>query len=85
MSERSVIIYISESNSQCKKLIDQMDKWEIPYKTKNVTENNKYMKDLQQQGIFGTPATFIESEQDPILGFQKNKIKYALGIENYKL
>jgi len=32
--------------------------------------------------IFGTPATFIEGEYKAILGFQKEKLKHALGIPN---
>ncbi|WP_373895133.1 glutaredoxin family protein [Virgibacillus natechei] len=81
MSEQHVTIYISDENSQCKKLIQQLDEWDVSYTTKNVTQNRDYMKELQDIGIFGTPATFVDN-QSAILGFQKNKIKYALGFGN---
>ncbi|OZU89181.1 hypothetical protein CIL03_09240 [Virgibacillus indicus] len=82
MSGKNVVVYISENNSQCKKLMNEMDKWDISYDTKNVTQNTEYMKELQDQGIYGTPATFIEDTREVILGFQKSKIKYALGINS---
>ncbi|GAB3045403.1 thioredoxin domain-containing protein [Virgibacillus ainsalahensis] len=79
MTEKNVMIYIGDNNSQCKELLEQMEKWDVSYKTKNVSQNKNYMKELQDVGIYGTPATFIE-EEDPILGCQINKIKYNLGI-----
>lgn len=82
MSDKNVVIYISENNSQCKKLMDEMDNWDVSYDTKNVTKNTDYMKELQEQGIYGTPATFIEDTKEVILGFQKSKLKYALGVDS---
>lgn len=78
MKEKNVIIYVSSNCSHCKKVLDQMDKWDVSYKIKNVTQNSNYMKDLQAQGIYGTPATFIEDQSKAILGFQKGEIKHAL-------
>jgi hypothetical protein len=36
------------------------------------------MKELQNEGVYGTPATFIGNHKSPILGVQKNKIKQTL-------
>ncbi|UJL47034.1 glutaredoxin family protein [Virgibacillus sp. NKC19-16] len=82
MSEHHVTIYISDGNPQCGKLIKQLDEWNVSYATKNVSHNRDYMKELQDIEIFGTPVTFVGEDQPAILGFQKNKIKYALGFGN---
>ncbi|WP_245976822.1 glutaredoxin family protein [Oceanobacillus arenosus] len=82
MSNKNVIIYISENNPHCKKVLHLMDTLEIGYKTKNVTMNGQYLQELQNRGIFGTPATFIEDKKHPILGFQKEKLKAALGKQS---
>lgn len=82
MRNKEVIIYVSEDSTPCEKLLNKMDKWDISYQTKNVTHNKAYMKELQEKGIFGTPATFIEDQNSVILGVQESKIKYALGISN---
>ncbi|MYL60381.1 glutaredoxin family protein, partial [Virgibacillus halodenitrificans] len=39
MTEKSVLIYISEENKDCKKLMKQLDEWNVPYEVRNVTEN----------------------------------------------
>ncbi|WP_099156485.1 NrdH-redoxin [Virgibacillus ndiopensis] len=80
MSKKEVLIYIGGNSKRNKKLLEQLDDWEIDYKKKNVIENPKFMKELQDKGIFATPATFIDG--DPILGLQLNKIKHALEIRN---
>ncbi|AXI11080.1 NrdH-redoxin [Oceanobacillus zhaokaii] len=77
-----MIIYISENNPDCNSVLNLMDKLEVRYKTKNVTKNELYLQELQNEGIFGTPATFIEDRRYPILGFQKEKLKVALGKED---
>ncbi|MEC5424687.1 glutaredoxin family protein [Virgibacillus sp. C22-A2] len=78
MSEKKVQIYVSDNSKQCEKLLTQMDEWEINYEIKNITTDNKYRSELQNLGIYGTPATFIENERNPILGYQKDRILYAL-------
>ncbi|MBY7142375.1 glutaredoxin family protein [Virgibacillus sp. NKC19-3] len=81
MSEHQVTIYIGDGNSQCTKLLQQLDEWNVSYLTKNISHHPNYRKELQDMGIFGIPATFVDN-QSAILGFQKNKIKYALGLGN---
>lgn len=81
MREKDVMIYVSENSTPCKSLLSRMEEWDISYQTKNVTHNKEYMVELQEKGIFGTPATFIEDQESVILGVQESKIKHALGIE----
>lgn len=81
MNKRGITVYVSDNNLQCKKLLTHLDKWNISYEEKNVTRNSEYMKDLQEQGIFGTPATFIAGQDRAILGFQEKHINHALEIE----
>lgn len=69
------MVYI---NNHCTRLLDQLDEWNIDYKTKNVVEDPQYLKELQDEGFYGTPVTFIND--NAILGYQKNKIKQKLGI-----
>lgn len=80
MSNREITVYVSDNNLQCKRLLTHLDKWDISYEEKNVTKHSEYMKDLQEQGIFGTPATFIEGQGHAILGFQEKNINHALEI-----
>ncbi|RYG71881.1 glutaredoxin family protein [Lentibacillus lipolyticus] len=78
MTSQSVVVYISENSSYCKELLSQLDYWQINYETKNVTKNRKYMQELQEDGIFGTPATVVNDHV--ILGSQINKIRHELGM-----
>ncbi|SFE35270.1 thioredoxin reductase (NADPH) [Lentibacillus persicus] len=83
MSNQEVIVYTSENNDQCEKLLGRLNQWEIDYKQRNVTKNKDYLEELQEEGIYGTPATFIDKKV--VLGNQQNKIKHALGmINNYQ-
>ena len=82
MNNRTVTIYISDHDPTCTDLLKQMDAWKISYQTKNISRQSEHLKELQEMEIFGTPATFIEGEYKAILGFQKEKLKHALGIPN---
>ncbi|MFU0789229.1 glutaredoxin family protein [Virgibacillus proomii] len=79
MEEPEVLVYISDYNKECERVIQNLKKWKIPYEIKNINDIN-HMKELQDKGIYGTPAIFIKGVKEPILGFQKNKIKYSLGL-----
>ncbi|WP_060681172.1 glutaredoxin family protein [Virgibacillus halodenitrificans] len=85
MTEKSVLIYISEENEDCNKLMKQLDEWNVPYEVRNVTENGNYKKELQEKGVYGTPATYIGKEPYAILGFQKEKIRSSLGLADADL
>jgi glutaredoxin-related protein len=78
MSDKEVVVYISDESSKCEQLLSDLDKLNVNYETKNVTKNKKYMKELQNEGVFGTPATFIENDNTLILWVQKSKIKQIL-------
>jgi hypothetical protein len=83
MSNSKVTIYVSENSVESNKVIRLMEDYDIPYKIKNVSENHALMKELQAKDIYGTPATYVDN-QEVILGYQKNKIKYALGKDDNK-
>lgn len=76
--EHDVVIYVSDNNSYCKKVIDLVQEHDVSYKVKNVTQNKNYMKELQNNGIYGTPALFVKGEDHSILGYQREKIRTAL-------
>ncbi|MFA1822581.1 glutaredoxin family protein [Virgibacillus oceani] len=78
MNEKKVVVYISEDSSKCNQLLFELDKLDVNYEIKNVTKNKDFMKELQNEGVYGTPATFIGNNNTPILGVQKNKIKQTL-------
>lgn len=80
MTMSKVVVYVSEVNEPSKKVIELLDDYKITYEMKNVTKNKTYLQDLQSKGIYGTPATEIDG--DIVLGFQKNKLKYALGVDD---
>ncbi|SFB04374.1 Glutaredoxin-related protein [Lentibacillus halodurans] len=81
MNGRDIIVYISENSLQCEQLLDQLDQSDIHYECRNVTENQKYLDQLQKEGIFGTPATFVNNKV--VLGSQFNKIKQNLGMSEH--
>ncbi|WP_407271767.1 glutaredoxin family protein [Radiobacillus sp. PE A8.2] len=81
MENQDIVVYISNDCSQCDELVSQLDEWGVKYQQKNTTENANFLKDLQKQKIYATPAVFIGNQK--ILGFQKNKLKQELGIRNH--
>jgi glutaredoxin len=82
MNDKKVTIYVSDNSLPCKKIVSHINNLNVPYYEKNVTKNSEYMKELQEQGIFGTPAIFIEGQEHAILGFQEKNINHALGVGN---
>ncbi|WP_139343278.1 glutaredoxin family protein [Virgibacillus siamensis] len=76
MSEKNVIVYVSDDCSQCDKLLAHLNKLNVHFETKNVTKYHEYMEQLQEIGVFGTPATFVNNHM--ILGMQTNKINRML-------
>lgn len=82
MYDEKVTIYISENCANCEKLISYLDHWDINYEIKNVTKDKTCMKELQDKGIYGTPATIIgKNNEQIVLGTQINKLKRLLGID----
>lgn len=81
MNNQEVIVYTSEKSLQCEKLLGKLKQWDINYKQRNVTVNREYLEELQEEGIYGTPATFVN--ETVVLGTQINKIKHALGMMDY--
>ncbi|BAC12560.1 hypothetical protein [Oceanobacillus iheyensis HTE831] len=75
-----VVVYVSEVNEPSKKVIELLNEYKITFEMKNVTVDKTYLQELQTKGIYGTPATEIDGEF--ILGYQKNKLKYALGLDD---
>lgn len=71
MVSQRVVVYISEDSPHCKDLLSQLDHWQINYETRNVTKNRRYMQELQENDIFGTPATVVNDRM--VLGSQINK------------
>ncbi|MBP1950659.1 glutaredoxin family protein [Virgibacillus litoralis] len=80
MNDKEVIVYISNDCLNCEKLLSQLKQWKIKYTTRNVTENQEYIKQLHERDVFGTPTTLVDDHV--ICGSQINKIKYLLGMSN---
>lgn len=78
MGNQDVVVYISENNTSCNKVIQLIEEQDVSYKVKNVSKHKDYMKELQKNGIYGTPALFIKGQDYFILGYQKNRIIKAL-------
>ncbi|MEX1030435.1 MAG: FAD-dependent oxidoreductase [Paenibacillaceae bacterium] len=74
-----VILYSSTGCPRCHQVKEQLQEWGVAYEERNITDNQTYFEDLQQRKIFGTPATFINNK--PILGFQPDKLRKALGLD----
>ncbi len=87
MSKNNVWVYISEDNKDCERVLNLLDKKNVPYEVKNVTKHPENKKEMQKHGIYGTPATFIGDENNLILGYQEEKLNLMLGVldKNYLL
>ncbi|AVQ97999.1 hypothetical protein OBCHQ24_02660 [Oceanobacillus iheyensis] len=87
MSKNNVWVYISEDNEDCERVLQLLDKKNVPYEVKNVTKHPENKKEMQKRGIYGTPATFIGDENNLILGYQEEKLNLMLGVldKNYLL
>lgn len=73
-----VTVFVSEDSEPSQKVTNLLDEYNISYELNNVTKEKEHLKELQNSGIYGTPATKIDGVF--ILGYQKNKLKHALGL-----
>ncbi|TCT20375.1 ribonucleoside-diphosphate reductase class Ib glutaredoxin subunit [Melghiribacillus thermohalophilus] len=79
MDERKAVVYTSENCAQSRKVIQFLEHYQISYVEKNVTGNEKYLKELQDQSIYGTPVVYVN--QVYIQGYQKNRLAAAFHID----
>lgn len=85
MSKPNVVVYTSDGCHYCNKLLDHLDAWKVEYIEKNISQNTQYYREMKQQGVYGTPVTFVEDNK--VLGFQKNKLEKLLEqdeVSSYK-
>lgn len=80
MNNEDVVVYVSDESTYCNKVIHLMEEHDISYKVKNVSKDKEYMRELQRNGIYGTPALFIKGQEQSILGYQRNRILNALNV-----
>ncbi|WP_196493841.1 glutaredoxin family protein [Ornithinibacillus caprae] len=76
-----ITVYISDNCKYCQRVLDMLNESNVRYEVKNVTQEKNFMKELQGQGIFGTPATYIHRNDHFILGLQTEKLKKVLNIK----
>lgn len=82
MTDQHVVVYTSDDCTQCRKLINKLNEWSVPYEEKNISRNHSFVKELQERKVYGAPAVFINERK--ILGFQEYKLKKELGLtEDY--
>ncbi|MFD2043865.1 glutaredoxin family protein [Ornithinibacillus salinisoli] len=77
---KQITVYISDDCIYCEKLIYKLHEWGIDYQLKNVSKQKAYMKQLQEQGIYGTPVTYSHQSDRYILGLQFGELKKELNI-----
>ncbi|UOR10331.1 glutaredoxin family protein [Halobacillus amylolyticus] len=78
MNKQKVVVYTSVGCSQSEKVLSMLNEWNVAFEERSITDNNQNFKELQEQGIYATPATIIDNEK--VLGYQKHKLKRTLGI-----
>ncbi|SIS56882.1 glutaredoxin family protein [Salimicrobium flavidum] len=76
MSENRVILYTSEPCAQCDKVRDLLNSWGVVYEERLITGHPEYRKMMQDEGVYGTPVTFVNKEE--VLGVQENRLKKKL-------
>jgi len=78
--DEDIIVYVSNACPTCEKVVHQLEKWNIHFKLKNVTENKSDLHEMQRQGIYGTPATIHQKLNKHVLGFNKRVLRKIIKI-----
>ncbi|RPF57084.1 glutaredoxin family protein [Aquisalibacillus elongatus] len=76
--DHKVIIYTSDQCSKSQILKNYLDEWNVAYEERNVNENQQYLQELQDQGIYATPTVFIGEQI--FQGLLVDRIKQELNI-----
>ncbi|GEN56626.1 hypothetical protein GCM10012290_12990 [Halolactibacillus alkaliphilus] len=74
--ENQVVVYISDACEECERMVALLDKEDVEYKLKNISENKQHLHDLQKEHIYATPALLIKGKK--VLGYQEQRIKQLL-------
>lgn len=80
MRHRNVEVFISDNCKQSEQVMDQLDKWNISYSVKNITNSPAVLKEMQAHSVYSTPLVLVNGEK--VHGFQKNKLQQMLGLIN---
>ena len=78
--DEDIIVYVSNACPTCEKVVRQLEKCNIRFKIKNVTENRADLHEMQQKGIYGTPATIHQKLNQHVLGFNKKVLRKIIKI-----
>jgi thioredoxin reductase (NADPH) len=52
----------------------------VEFEERNIVEDESALNELQELGVFSTPATVIDGEL--VIGFDKEKLEKILGLSN---
>ncbi len=55
-----------------------LSKQGIPFTERNITEDETAVSELEELGVFSTPATLIDGEL--VIGFNRKKLESLLGL-----
>lgn len=77
----NINVYISKNCPTCDAVIGQLNKWNVPYRVKNVTNNKEVLHEMQNKGLYGTPATLHENLKKQVLGFNKTELRRLVKSE----
>ncbi|MFC4388148.1 glutaredoxin family protein [Gracilibacillus marinus] len=79
MTKQTLDVYISDNCKECEQLIDFLDKNQMSYEIKNISNTKEHLKELQANQVYATPAVKIPSGKF-LLGFQKEHLIKVLGL-----
>ena len=78
---KKVTIYSTPSCVHCNHAKEFFKKNNIEYTEKNVAEDSDAKDEMiEKTGQLGVPVIEVEGNQDPIIGFDENALKQALGV-----
>ncbi|MDX8046320.1 hypothetical protein SH601_10045 [Gracilibacillus sp. S3-1-1] len=72
-------VYISDDCLESQRMVDYLSNYDIPINVKNTTIDKDNLRQLQEEGIYLTPAMVIDHHYS-VIGFQENKIKNMLNL-----
>ncbi len=77
MSQKSVVIYTSNTCGYCHAAKDYLQSINVEYTEKNVSTDPEARKELIKKGFMGVPVIIVDGET--IQGFDKAKLESLLG------
>lgn len=81
MTNKKVKIYTTPTCGWCKKTKEFLNEHKVKFEEADVSEDQEAAKEMiEKSGQMGVPTTIVEGFRKPIVGFNEEEFKEALGL-----